>query len=266
MTSLIIQWRRLQREASNLAGYVQLNRHGRQVERRTDFTRCTRPVLLLYGLLSTRRVLEVLEHRLRRDGYCVWSIHLGGMFDALNTRGIDESAALVAQKVERMYARYQMGPLAIIGHSLGGLIGRYYVKRLGGDQRVCTLITLGTPHAGTPVAYLGCATVGAVSPSVWQITPRARFLRALDAGAFPRHVRLVSIYSRADGLSPYPSCLLGEPAADNLAHVEVTGVGHRDFLTRRAVYAHVRKELSLAFAPAQAHPRTLPFSQAAPVG
>ena len=36
----------------------------------------------------------------------------------------------------------------VIGHSLGGLIARYYVTRLGGDARVHTLVTLGTPARG----------------------------------------------------------------------------------------------------------------------
>ena len=37
---------------------------------------------------------------------------------------------------------------------MGGLIARYYVQRLGGDARVHTLVTLGTPHGGTAAAYL----------------------------------------------------------------------------------------------------------------
>ena len=41
----------------------------------------------------------------------------------------------------------------MVGHSLGGLIARYYVTRLGGDERVHTLVTLGTPHSGTYSAY-----------------------------------------------------------------------------------------------------------------
>ena len=37
---------------------------------------------------------------------------------------------------------------------MGGLIARYYVQRLGGDARVHTLVTLGTPHHGTRAARL----------------------------------------------------------------------------------------------------------------
>ena len=37
---------------------------------------------------------------------------------------------------------------------MGGLVARYYVQRMGGDQRVHTLVTLGTPHSGTYAARL----------------------------------------------------------------------------------------------------------------
>src|SRR4051812_29413153 len=141
MNPFALQYRKWRRQVQDLAGYLDFSRKGNDIVRRTDFSQCPRPVLLLYGFLSTRRTFEVLERRLRRDGFCVWSINLGGLFDLFNTRGIDDSAEKVRDKVERLYKRYPgMGPLSILGHSKGGLIGRYYVKRLGGDTRVRNLI------------------------------------------------------------------------------------------------------------------------------
>ncbi len=241
-------WRKLRRELSYLRGYLEFDRKGNDIVRRTDFSRCERPVLLLYGHLATRRVFEVLEHRLRRDGYGVWSINLGGMFDAFNTFGIDQCAEKVRDKVERLYARYDLGPLSIIGHSKGGLIGRYYVKRLGGDARVKTLVTLGAPHNGTPSAYFGVATVGLLARDVWQMTPMSPFIRRLKMGAFPRNVRFTSIYSKADRVSPFPSCIL-EAQYENLHNVEVMGVTHREYLWKRHVYRVIRRELELGYAP-----------------
>ncbi len=245
--AFLLQYRKLRRQLQELRGYVSFDRAGNDVVRRTDFAQCPRPVLLLYGLLGTRRVFEVLEHRLRRDGFCVWSINLGGLFDAFNTRGIDECAEKVREKVERLYARYQLGPLSIIGHSKGGLIGRYYVKRLGGDRRVKNLITLGTPHNGTPTAYLACATVGIVAKSVWQMTPMSPFIRRLKIGAFPRNVRFVSIYSKIDRASPFPCCILEDDRTENLFNIEVADVGHRDFVCKRSVYEVIRQQLALGY-------------------
>src|SRR5512142_3002654 len=154
--NILHAYRRAARQLQYVRGYFELNVHGNRVEKRADFTHCERPVLMLYGFFSTRQALDVLERRLRRDGYCAFSFDLGGLARAFNTRGIGDPADFVREKVERLYARYPaMGPLTIVGHSKGGLIGAYYVKKLGGHRRVRALVTLGTPHNGTPVAYAG---------------------------------------------------------------------------------------------------------------
>ncbi|MBX5483303.1 MAG: alpha/beta hydrolase [Myxococcaceae bacterium] len=240
-------YRRARRELQYLRGYFDFDRKGNEIVRRTDFTRCPRPVLLLYGHMATRRVFEVLEARLRRDGFGVFSVNLGGLFDAFNTYGIDRLAEKVRDKVERLYSRYELGPLSIIGHSKGGLIARYYVKRLGGDARVRTLITLGTPHNGTPSAYFGILTVGLVARDVWQMTPMSPFIRRLKMGAFPRHVRFTSIYSKEDQVSPFPCCILETNGQENLANVEVAGASHREYLWKRHVYDVIRRELLVGY-------------------
>ncbi|MCP3145069.1 alpha/beta fold hydrolase [Pyxidicoccus xibeiensis] len=252
MNPLVLGYRRWKRQFRSLAAYVHLGPNANRIVRKTDFSNCQKPVLLLYGFFSTRRVFEVLEHRLRRDGYCVWSIHLGGAMDRFNTYGIDVLAEKVREKVERMYARFPgMGPLTIIGHSKGGLIGAYYVKRLGGDQRVRSVITLGTPHQGSRMAYLGCATLGWFSRSMWQLTPVSPFIKQLRVGAFPRNVRLVSLYSRDDGITPWRSSRLDVDEQPNVSNVELTGVGHGELLTRRSVYDVIRRELAVGYgAPA----------------
>ena len=247
MNPLVLSYRKFSRQVRELTHYVHFDRHANEIVRRTDFTHCPKPVLLLYGFLGTRRSCEVLEHRLRRDGYCVFSINLGGLFDAFNTHGIDRSAEKVREKIERLYQRYDLGPLSIIGHSKGGLIGRYYVKRLGGDARVKNLITLGTPHNGTPRAYLGCATIGPVARSVWQMTPMSPFIRRLKMGAFPPGVRFTSIYSKDDGASPFPCTLLETQGYDHLFNIEVPGVTHHDLLFRRSVYEVIRRELAIGY-------------------
>jgi triacylglycerol lipase len=242
----VLRARRIRSTLYELKSYFDFDRRGNDVVRRTNFTDCPNPVLLIYGLLSTRRSFEVIERRLRRDGYCVFSINLGGAFDVFNTRSIDQSAIKVRDKIEKLYNRYRLGPLTIIGHSKGGLIGRYYVKRLGGDRRVRTLITLGTPHNGTPVAYFGAATIGMLAPSLWQMTPMSAFIRRLKEGPFPSNVRMVSVYSKDDRFSVFPCALLETEGAPNLANIEVPGLGHRDFLVKKRVYDVIAEQLRLA--------------------
>jgi pimeloyl-ACP methyl ester carboxylesterase len=225
------------REAKSLSD---LSRAANRIVRRTDFTSCPSPVLLVYGFLGTRRSFELLEARLRRDGHGVFTINLGGLADAFNTRTIDETAEHVAAKVERLYRRYDLGPLTVIGHSKGGLIGRYYVKRLGGEKRVRTLVTLGTPHNGTPTAYLGAPFP--VFRSLRQMTPMCPFIRRLKLGPWPDSVYFASIHSKADRVTPFPVALLETGGKPNLVNVEVDAA-HGEFLSRKRVYDAIREQL-----------------------
>ena len=65
------------------------------------------------------------------------------------TTDVRAAAAQLAEEVEELVAETGYERIHVVGHSLGGLIARYYVTRLGGDERVHTLVTLGTPHGGT---------------------------------------------------------------------------------------------------------------------
>ena len=248
MNRLQVALRRVRAEARDLLRYVDLRAIGNDVPRSTDFNRCARPVLLLPGFMATRRGLSVLERRLRRDGYCVFSLNLGGLMGTFNTRSIEESGLLVREKVERLYRRYDLGPLAVIGHSKGGLIGRYWMKRLGGHERSCALITLGTPHHGTPSAYVGAALTGVFAPSIWQLMPMSGFIRRLKEGPFPAHVRFASIFSKADKVVPFPGGIIEQRDNPNLVNIEVPGVTHHEFLTRKNVDEQIRAQLELAYA------------------
>ena len=44
--------------------------------------------------------------------------------------------------------------LDLVGYSMGGLVSRYYLQRLGGLVRVRRFITLSAPHNGSYMAYL----------------------------------------------------------------------------------------------------------------
>lgn len=242
MTALLVAARRLRGRIEYLRGYFDLDLRGNVVERRSDFAHCRKPLLLLHGFFATRRTLEVLERRLRRDGYCVFSLNLGGIARTFNTRGIDALAELVRAKVERLYRRHPgLGPLTVVGHSKGGLIGAYYVKRLGGHRRVRTLVTLGTPHGGTPFAYAGLP-LGFLARSLWQITPVSPFLKRLQRGEWPAGVRIVSLYSRRDLLAPYPAARVDPQGVQHVRNREVV-CKHREFLYKARVYRVILEEI-----------------------
>src|SRR6185436_16763178 len=154
-----------------------------------------------HGFLGTRGSMFVLEHRLSRDGICVFSFNLG----PFNTRDIRDSAFLIRRKIESILAQTPIKKIDIIGHSMGGLIGLYYIKRLGGHDKVRKLVMLGTPHRGTWSALAGIATVGTFSRSSWQLLPKSRFLRELSEGPLPPGVEFYTIAAVRDWVCPLPS-------------------------------------------------------------
>lgn len=247
MNRLAWGYRRVRQQLRHLRGHFELDGRGNRITRRTDFAKCDNPVLLLYGVFATRRTMEVLERRLRRDGYCVFSLDLSAPGRVFDTRGIEQLAELVRAKVERIYSRYRdMGTLTIIGHSKGGLIGTYYVKRLGGHERTRALVTLGTPHNGTPSTWLALP-MAVLDRSILQMTPRSAFVRQLQDGPWPAKVRFTSVFSRRDRLTVYPAAVLEASGGGLVRNVEVD-CSHRGFLVRKRVYDAILRELQ----PAQA--------------
>ena len=123
----------------------------------------------------------------------------------LNVRDIRRSAFLIHRKIERILAQTPSQRIDIIGHSMGGLIGLYYVKKLGGHARVRKLIMMGTPIRGTWAALAGVVTLGLWSTSSWQLLPRSRFLDELAQGPMPPGVEVHTIAAARDWVVPLPT-------------------------------------------------------------
>mgnify|MGYP000085155155 FL=1 len=218
-----------------------------RVARKGDVGVHDETVLLLHGFFQTRNIWEVMEDRLRHDGFGVLSFHLGGLLWRFNTHPIDRSAQLVARKLASLRERHGLGRVHIIGHSKGGLIARRYVQAYGGDEWVKSIITLGTPHHGTPTAAIGVALMGfgLLPTSATELLPSSRTIRALATDE--SKVRLTSIYSREDLVCPYwCSVLRPEQGTHPMANVEVRGMGHSQLVWDPTVYRAVLDALDRA--------------------
>lgn len=252
-TSPLRTWRALRDQLGSLRGvYGAQNR----IVRRDDFASFDETVLLLHGFFQTRNVWEVMEDRLRFDGFGVFSFDLGGLL-GLNTHRPQDLAERVADKLERLCMRTGLRSFHIVGHSKGGLIAREYVQHLGGARRVKSVITLGTPHHGTPTAAIGVALMGmgALSRSPWDLLPNSGFVRKLKADVFPTDVPLVSVHSRHDVVCPWwASVLAPKPGETSMKNRVVQGVGHTALTYDPGVYGIVRQELREAAALYQQRP------------
>ena len=202
-------------------------------------------MLLVQGFLATPRMVGILAARLSRSGYCTHDVDFGGLLGRFNARRVEELARVVAGRVEQLIRDHPGERLDLVGHSQGGLVARYYVQKLNGAHRVRHLVTLGTPHRGTPWAYSGYL-VGRALPSLRQMAPGSPLLRELADDSFPESVRLTSIYSQRDPFCTPSSCRLEDGRGAHLKNIEVAHGGHLAFLSSVRISSIIRRELESA--------------------
>ncbi|MEH1814834.1 MAG: triacylglycerol lipase [Nostoc sp.] len=130
------------------------------------------PVLLIHGIDDTRAVFQKMAVHLVLQG---WSVHSLNLVPNNGDVGLDELAKQVADYVTATFAPEQR--LDLVGFSMGGIVSRYYVQRLGGINRVQRFITISSPHYGTVVAY------GSSRPGCLQMRPDSIFLKNLNSDA-----------------------------------------------------------------------------------
>jgi triacylglycerol lipase len=174
------------------------------------------PIILVHGIVDNHTVFHLLRRGLRRRGFGrVVTVNYSSLIS--DVRALAEHFGQVVERVceETGYERVH-----VVGHSMGGLIARYYVQRLGGDARVHTLVTLGSPHEGTQMAY------ALPHPLVRQLRPDSDVILELREPAPGCRTRFVAVWSDLDQLIvPKQGAKIVHPdlAARN---VYVRGVGH----------------------------------------
>lgn len=194
------------------------------------------PVVLLHGFIDNRSAFVVLRRALTRHGHR----HLISLNYSPLTRDIRAAAELLGRHVEDICARTGHSRVDIVGHSLGGLIARYYVQRLGGDRRVRTLVTLGTPHGGTAVA-----PGAGIHPIVRQMRGGSSVIEELRTPAPGCRTRFVSFWSELDQVMvPIETACVDHPDLDAV-NVRVTGIGHLALPVHPTVAAAILEALDV---------------------
>lgn len=130
--------------------------------------RLRNPILLVHGIMDTSRNMRHISKYLRDSGWEVFDI------DLVPNNG-DTRLELLAQQVAILVDRIAPHqPIDLLGFSMGGLVTRYYLQRLGGIDRVQRFITISTPHKGTIAAHFS------MRPACLQMRPNSDFIRDLN--------------------------------------------------------------------------------------
>lgn len=194
------------------------------------------PALLLHGFFDNRSTFVMLRRSLLGNG---WQ-HVYCLNHSPLTWDVHEAVEHLDERVQEIRRRTGHDRVDVVGHSLGGLIGRCYVQLHGGDEYVRTLVTLGTPHSGT---YAAAAVTP--HPVARQMVPGSALLEEL-AAPVPggRRTRFVSVWSDHDlFVVPARHGRLDHPDLA-VTNVRVRGIGHLMLPVDRTVAAWIRDELA----------------------
>ncbi|WP_110943699.1 esterase/lipase family protein [Streptomyces niger] len=174
------------------------------------------PIVLVSGYLSPLGCWDALLPRLHANGY---RNTICFPYDSLRA-GIPEIAEALAVKVSDATRAAGSAGVHLIGYSMGGLIIRYAVQRLGLTGDPVSVTTVATPHRGTPLAYAG------VGPAAQQMRVNSEFLRGLPAMCSSGRVRWSLIGSPTDRVVPVSSATDGH----HVDSLSLSGGGHLGIL------------------------------------
>ena len=166
-------------------------------------------VLLVHGFFANAgcwcQFKSALESQTIR---ALYSLNLDPLF-----ADIDDYAEQLAQRVRQVCAHSGRRKVVLVGHSMGGLVCRAYARKHG-VEAIQQIITLGSPHHGTVLAYLLAGT------NLKQMRPGSAWLNELNAKTLD--VPQVTFFSLHDNIiAPQNSSRL--PGAQEIV---LTGIGH----------------------------------------
>ena len=194
---------------------------------------CTRPVILVHGVLVNDGVWFGFRRNLVREGVAsVYTINYGPPH-----ADIEHFAGQLGAKIHAVCAETGASRVVLICHSMGGLVARTYLRRQGGT-RIERIITIGTPHHGSNLAW------SFPGRCLAQMRPGNPWLTELNRAEGNAPVPITSIWSRHDSMvAPQASSELA--CAHNIALV---GIGHNALVGDPQVMELVARAIASASA------------------
>lgn len=187
-------------------------------------------IVVLHGLFATAGVMRPLRAGLQERT---------GMPTATLSYGPGPSVSALSSRLRGLCDELPRGArIHLVGHSLGGVVCRYYAQEEG-DPRVVQTVSLASPFAGLPRArLLGFG-------SVRDLDETSPLLRRLTLGSLGSSLPHLSVIAGEDGF-------VRTPVAHALPGGEVRvvpGLGHNALLYDDAVVELVASRLRVRRAP-----------------
>ena len=226
-----------------------------------------RPVVLITGTFGNMiDDWSGLGPTLANAGYCVYSTPIGGDAHSLiQTIGpVVGSAKQISAFVDQVLANTGASQVDLVGHSQGGLIGEYYLKLLGGADKVHAYVGLSPTTHGTSLDGLATlarsfpganAIVGAGCAACVDQETGSAVVNAVDDGTIAQPGVDYTVIETRDEfvVTPAGSAFIDEPGVHNewlQDSCPFDGTDHGDLSYDKGVYGLVEDALD----PAEAHP------------
>ena len=108
-----------------------------------------RPIVLIHGLWNTSNIFKYLTRKLELYSIDYFAPTLKHDFGMVSINDLTESLN------ELIINKYGLDrEIDLLGFSMGGIIGSYWLKYFDGNKRTKKFISVGSPHKGTLTAQL----------------------------------------------------------------------------------------------------------------
>ncbi|MDB6076713.1 MAG: hypothetical protein JWO82_460 [Akkermansiaceae bacterium] len=233
------------------APVTSVKRHGMGVYFLEPYDPKKIPVLFVHGLGGTARCWQPLIDSLDHRRYQAW------VYSYPSGLPLEAVGKALGDLTDRLQKHYGFRRLHVVAHSMGGLVARRAVQRIGneiGGRYVSSLTTISTPWNGVLFTVVGTLGLPAPVPAWFDLRPNSRFIRQVLEDPLPVPHLLIStdkarfnitLPCRNDGTVAVASQL--DPRA--VSQAAATCVVHEDHTrvlevaeTKRALAGFLRRE------------------------
>lgn len=175
---------------------------------------CERVVVFVHGFMAAGPVFDPMrDHVERANGLPTVDFTYGPL------AGFDTIVDGFSEFVDRVVPADAQ--VSLVGHSLGGIVARWWLQERGGAARADRVVTLATPHCGTDSARWWPGSVAAA------LRPGSPTLAKLAEGRARVRIPHVAVVAGADLMCTPP----GSAAAVEDAEVHwLDDLGHNEML------------------------------------
>ena len=166
--------------------FVFLQQHGFAIYFLEEYDPKKMPVLFVYGISGSFQDWRSIVEKLDRKKYQPWLFLYPSGFR------LEKTANTLAAMLVLSKQRYQFEQIAVVAHSMGGLVSRGAIQRVvkqSGTNFIPEFVTIATPWGGHEAAQMGVKYLEYPVPSWRDMAPGSDYLKIVTETPLPPGTR-----------------------------------------------------------------------------